>query len=606
MREALCSTALSYAELGWRVLALQGVHDGRCACGRADCSSPGKHPHARYASQGLKNATLDGSAICHWFANGDILNLGVATGAESGLVVLDVDDRHGGSASLGELGSLPRTATVRTGGGQHLYFKWPAGVSDIRNSAGKLGPGLDIRANGGYVVAPPSVHICGSPYKWLIDPRAGLAELPAKIAARLIEPQQTIKSAPVGSVIPIGQRDNMLTSLAGTMRRRGMSEDAILAALCQENKRCEQPLPEKDLVRIAKSIGSRSPAAAQNGSQNESASPARPKYVLMKDVEAEPVHWLWQDRIPAAMLSLLVGIEGSGKTFAALDMAARITTGRPWPDGGSAYEAPETGNVIFLTTEDHLAYTVRPRLDAMGADCARVAALQGVTTAQGDEDTFNVLDHLPALETMIEELGNVRLVIVDPLTGFLGKTDQNANNDVRRALARFSSIAERFGCAILGISHLSKDGSKRAIHRTLGSVAFSASARSVWLVQKDKDNEERRLFVPVKMNIARMPRSLAYTIRDQAVQWESRQFECSADDVLAEPKDETPVGEAEQFLCELLADGRVQSREVMRIAKREHVAERTLRRAKEKLGVVAEKEGMGSGAVWFWRLPDET
>ena len=364
------------------------------------------------------------------------------------------------------------------------------------------------------------------------------------------------------------------------------------------------PLPEKDLVRIARSIGSKSPAIDQNRIQNENASPARPKYVLMKDVAAETVHWLWQDRIPAAMLSLLVGIEGSGKTFAALDMAARITTGRSWPDADSAYEAPEIGNVIFLTTEDHLAYTVRPRLDAMGADCSRVAALQGVTTPQGDEDAFNVLDHLPALESMIEELGDVRLVIVDPLTGFLGKTDQNANNDVRRALARFSSIAERFGCAILGISHLSKDGSKRAIHRTLGSVAFSASARSVWLVQKDKDNEERRLFVPVKMNIAQMPRSLAYSIHDQAVQWESRQFECSADDVLAEPKDETPVGEAEQFLGELLADGRVQSREVLRIAKREHVAERTLRRAKEKLGVIAEKEGMGTGAVWFWKLPD--
>ena len=200
MNKMLCDTAITYAELGWHAMPLQGVHDGRCACGRVDCSSPGKHPHGRFAPQGLKNATLDGGAICQWFANGEILNLGVATGAESGLVVLDVDDRHGGSASLRELGPLPRTATVRTGGGQHLYFKWPAGVSDIRNSAGKLGPGLDIRANGGYVVAPPSVHICGSPYKWLIDPRAGLAELPAKITARLNEPPETTRSAPVDSV----------------------------------------------------------------------------------------------------------------------------------------------------------------------------------------------------------------------------------------------------------------------------------------------------------------------------------------------------------------------------------------------------------------------
>lgn len=103
----------------------------------------------------------------------------------------------------------------------------------------------------------------------------------------------------------------------------------------------------------------------------------QPDYICMKDVSAKPVEWLWPHRIPRGMLSLIVGIEGKGKTFVVLDMAARITTGRAWPDGG---DAPEIGNVVIATSEDSLEYTIRPRLDAMGADPARVFAFKGVST----------------------------------------------------------------------------------------------------------------------------------------------------------------------------------------------------------------------------------
>ena len=119
-----------------------------------------------------------------------------------------------------------------------------------------------------------------------------------------------------------------------------------------------------------------------------------PKFIFLKDVEAETVKWIWSERIPSAMLTLLVGIEGNGKTFTALDIAARITTGRPWPDAQSPYDTPEIGNVIFLTSEDHLSYTIKPRLDAMEADTARIATLTGVATEEGEE-FFDVTSHLP-------------------------------------------------------------------------------------------------------------------------------------------------------------------------------------------------------------------
>jgi hypothetical protein len=259
--ERMCKAAIAYADLGFLVLPVWSAHDGRCDCGKADCDSPGKHPHGRHAPHGLKDATRDKAVICSWFSDGQLVNIGIRTGPESGILVLDVDPRHGGDESLKELGPLPDTATVETGGGGwHPYFKYPAGV-DIRNSAGKLGLGLDIRANGGYVVAPPSKHVSGREYKWLINPRAGIADLPQHILAKLIENPAPVKAnAPVNGIIPKGQRDDTLTSLAGTMRRRGMTEGAILAALREENNnRCDPPLPESQIEKIIRSIGRKEP-----------------------------------------------------------------------------------------------------------------------------------------------------------------------------------------------------------------------------------------------------------------------------------------------------------------------------------------------------------
>ena len=326
-----------------------------------------------------------------------------------------------------------------------------------------------------------------------------------------------------------------------------------------------------------------------------------PDYVCMVDVEPKPIRWLWQDRLPGAMLSLLIGVEGRGKTFVALDMAARITTGRFWPDAQAPEDVPLVGNVVFLTSEDHLEYTVRPRLDAMGADASRVFALRGVKSEKGSE-FFDVVKHLPALEEMVKSIGNVRLIICDPLTAFLGATDQHKNGEVRTALARFSGLAERYGCAVVGISHLSKDASKAAIHRTIGSVAFSAAARAVWLVADDKDDDTRRIFCPVKCNLAPLAKSLAFRIEDGAVHWEAGQFEANANDLLSDGNSESPLNEAVQFLREILADGRVLSKEVQKLAKQSGISERTLNRAKKVVGVKSEREGIGVTSVWFWRL----
>ncbi len=160
--------ALEYAACGMAVFPVNGITDGFCDCGIPECNSPGKHPTF---TGGFRSATTDTETITDWWTIKPNANIGIATGAVSGIVVIDVDIGPGkeGLASLAELecrfSPIPKTVTVRTGGGGwHFYLKAP--LCDIKNSAGKLARNIDVRGDGGYVIAPPSMHISGNRYNW--------------------------------------------------------------------------------------------------------------------------------------------------------------------------------------------------------------------------------------------------------------------------------------------------------------------------------------------------------------------------------------------------------------------------------------------------------
>lgn len=184
--------ALIYARRGWPVfpthqpVARRG-HDVACSCGHADCASIGKHPRTR---DGLKSATTDSEQITEWWNRWPQAGVAIRTGAPSGLVVIDIDPDHGGHDALAALqaehGSLPTGRTIRTGsGGTHLYFAHPGHV--LPNTAGKLGPGIDTRADGGYVIAPPSRHRIGGSYKVTSHGQV-LPELPTWVLQALQPP----------------------------------------------------------------------------------------------------------------------------------------------------------------------------------------------------------------------------------------------------------------------------------------------------------------------------------------------------------------------------------------------------------------------------------
>ena len=251
--------ALALAKKGWRVFPLHSQTDGVCTCGNRECGSPAKHPRVE---GGLKAATTDPNIITEWWTTWPAANIGVATGAASGIVVVDVDLKHDGPTIWSELqdqySPINTLTTLTGGGGNHWIFQAPTDPI-LRNTAGKLGQGIDTRGEGGYIIAPPSIHISGDRYEW--DHTAEIAQVPdwvldlwtASASGESASNGRQPASA-IGDVIPEGQRNHTLTSLAGSMRNRGMSKEAITAALIIDNSRCAPPLPEEEVRAIASSV----------------------------------------------------------------------------------------------------------------------------------------------------------------------------------------------------------------------------------------------------------------------------------------------------------------------------------------------------------------
>lgn len=255
---------LEYIRLGWKVLPLHTIRNGQCTCGKANCTSAGKHP---ITANGCKDASGDEADIRRWFGNGVAFNIGIATGSASGIAVLDIDPKNGGNESIKQF-SIPSTLEVVTGsGGRHYYFTLPEGI-EIRNSQGKLAAGVDVRGEGGYVVAPPSLHLSGNEYRWAVDPRAvqpvhwpkELRLSNAKSLGDRLRNEETAAAKPDDEIIPEGQRNGKLTSIAGAMRRQGCDQEAIFAALININQRqCRPPLGYEELRKIAASIAQYQP-----------------------------------------------------------------------------------------------------------------------------------------------------------------------------------------------------------------------------------------------------------------------------------------------------------------------------------------------------------
>jgi hypothetical protein len=346
-----------------------------------------------------------------------------------------------------------------------------------------------------------------------------------------------------------------------------------------------------------------------NDATAEAAQQSGPCITKLADVRAERIHWLWPGRIALGKLTLIAGDPGLGKSFLTLELASRVSTGKGWPDDPATTYSPS--DVILLGAEDDLSDTIRPRLNAAGADSQRISAITGIRdlddAGNQAERMADVSRDLRHIESAIESLQAPRLLIIDPISAYLGDVDSHKNTEVRAALAPLSDLASKYQVAIVGVTHLRK-GEGKAIHRAMGSLAFVAAARTVWAVTRDEYDDDRRLLLPVKNNIGNDREGMAFSLDDTgrpaaAVTWEAEPIDMTADDAIGHSKpgpEPSARQQAEQWLREQLAGGPRPQKEIEEHAEAEGHSKATLRRAKNSIGAKAyqpEKPG-----PWYWRL----
>ncbi|MCC6679209.1 MAG: AAA family ATPase [Phycisphaerales bacterium] len=332
--------------------------------------------------------------------------------------------------------------------------------------------------------------------------------------------------------------------------------------------------------------------------------------VRMSDVEPEVLMWLWPGRVPLGKLTLIAGDPGLGKSFITMDMAARITRGEPWPDGAENV----AGEVVVVNVEDGLADTIRPRLDAAGADPSRVHAITGVQrTAMDGEATFSIVEDLPRLEALLLANPGVRAIFLDPISALLGDVDSHKNADIRAMLAPLAALAERHHAAVIGVTHLNKNAGGNAVYRTTGSLAFPAAARAAWLVAPDPEDKDARILAPIKFNLGERPSAMSFSIigKPGRVAWSRDTFDITADELLAKltekAEDASDGIDAVEWLRERLALGSVRCATINSEARQVGIGTRRLTNARNALGLKPwRKGGLGGDGQWWYSLPGQS
>lgn len=345
----------------------------------------------------------------------------------------------------------------------------------------------------------------------------------------------------------------------------------------------------------------------------EAAKPPRigASIITLASVTPQPIQWLWRPHFALGKLSVLAGHPGLGKSLVTMDLAAHVSTGRKWVDGSPC----PLGSVVLVSGEDDPGDTLRPRLDAAGADVSRVHYLRAVYDMEGERG-FTLAD-VPALSALLHRMQDCRLIVIDPVSAYLAGVDSHKNADVRALLAPLAQMAGDHGVAIICVSHLNK-GQGEAIGRITGSLAFVAAARAAYAVARDKEDPHRRLLLPVKNNLGVDVAGVSYRIAEAAVDglggipyviWDRDPVKVSADEALAPAMgSESTVADASEFLQEMLRDGPVPVKEIKAEATAAGITWRTIERAKADMEIVAERQGTQGrgGGFWVWRFKSAT
>jgi hypothetical protein len=361
----------------------------------------------------------------------------------------------------------------------------------------------------------------------------------------------------------------------------------------------------------------------------KAAAPAKRRLISHRasDLQPEKLVWVWPGRIPEGKLVLLGGPPGLGKSQLTAFMSATVSNGSDWPCGEGSTIA---GDVIFMSAEDGIQDTIIPRLIAAGANTERVHIVASATKPDGTgRKTFSLKTDVDLLEELARKIGTVRLIIVDPISAYMGGSDGNGNVETREVLEPLAEMANRLRIAVVAVTHLNKGGAggnQSALNRFAGSIAFVAAARAAFAVIEDPEDDERRLLLQAKNNLGKACKGLAFRLEQRLIQddivssnvmFEGEYVSQSIDEALTASesrggsKGQTSSKEdVAEFLTEILAGGPVDVLEVESQARAAGLLaqdkglrqNKAFRDARESLGIVATREGFGRGARYVLSL----
>lgn len=585
--------------------------------------------------------------ILQWWEKTSDANIGIALGPANStdgryLFVVDQDvlkdenkipilNEDGSFKQKGDIRGCPATLSQTTGSGGKQFFYWAPKGYIVGNS--KPRPLIDVKGFRGQVLVPPSIHPNGKSYLWDMGDfsRDSIAEFPQDALNALLggEIKGHLRVATVLGGLPIGAglRHMGIAQVAGFYLGKARTPEEIemartaLYAWDKEKNRSPEPWEERKreidntFEGVLKLEMAKPARAVQNRTPSPSPHASKPIFECFADIKAEPIHWLWPERIALGKPTLIVGDPNIGKSLFTADIAATVSKGGLWPVDNTS---SPIGDVIILSAEDDAADTIKPRLDAAGADSRRVHILQAIQDVNLDGTTtqrmFSLKNDLAALKEMLSSLPECKLIIIDPISAYLDETDSHRNAAIRGLLAPLSVLAIKHRVAIIAIDHLNKNSREsNMLYRPGGSLAFVAVARAAYLMTKDKENPSRRLFMPLKNNIAKENTGLAYTVVSTennipVIVWEPEPVKNTAEEMLAFSQSQeqcNATDEAVDFLLDKLANGPMKADDTIEEAKKIGISSKPLRIARGKLGLKSKKSSSFKDGFWEWRLPED-
>jgi hypothetical protein len=525
----------------------------------------GKMPRVPWTPYQLALPTEE--EIHTWWRDCSDANIGIVTGAVSGLVVVDLDGPAGQAAFAERCGGvLPDTPMVRTGRGLHLYFAHPGGR--VPNSVRVL-PQVDVRGDGGMVVAPPSVHSSGAVYEWVASLDTPLAPLPGWV---LTATAVSGRPALAGNIVGNGQRNEYLYRLGRSLHAKGLSPEAIQAALTEENaSRCQPPLDGREMDGLIEHVvaqADRPDFDVPSTVAETAAAPRTPGLfapMTARDflaVEPAPIVWVWEPYLPTGTLTVFSAYMKTGKSTFIAPMMLAVAQGRPFL-GMPTKQTP----VLALAVEEH-PRDVKARLGSLGLR---------------PDDPFHIVsgwlsrDEWPRVVAYVREHG-IGLVVLDTLSAYWGVEDENDNAEVHRLVQPFHTLARNTGASVVLVHHDRKSGGRDGRNIRGGSALFGLVDQALSLERPQGGAETRRIL----KSIGRY----ADTPREVVLDYLEGQY------VLADG----PIGGHTDGAMEVLR-GALSSPQTMRDLERvTGLSRNVLRRLLGDLGAEVVREGLGTKA----------